>query len=543
VIRRHVLAALHAGIEAGDEDAARAALANVDPILRGRARRRLEHALIDAALATAVLDARTPEDARHRLRVAALLTAGASPPALPDRGAVARAYGELPAPRPLRAPIATIAATAAAAAFVIGVLCASMGVVTAGPGAFERPPPPPAVGAFRDGGAPARDAAIEQVLADALPRLVAAGAARRPEDVAALRDHAAFAGRGAALRAAWRGLIDCLDRWLALDEERPGYRRTARELRARAIAVSDQLAAAGLGYSLDATLLPEHGRRPPGLSTYRIEDVAFVRANTERTRVLGLRRLDRRDDVAALGMANHELDDPVVLLGQVDEKVAHQVLPILAGADFPIGDDGWPHSRRGRRLAQLAAGAIRRELHASLGADAADAADPAALARAAARCRRLVASSVGRHEAQHGIDRGRGGLRHPQALVAVLGRASGPFALRARLELSAYISQIASDTWLPQLVLWNLARHAFRGTYVGHEESYVAIVILEGLARHFGALPPGPLIRENGEVDRDRLAALVEPLADIGTLELRAAAAALWAELFGEPLVRIYDDL
>ncbi|HSK03738.1 MAG TPA: hypothetical protein VK932_20940, partial [Kofleriaceae bacterium] len=393
-----------------------------------------------------------------------------------------------------------------------------------------------------DGGAPARDPGIEQVLAGELPRLVAAGAARRPEDVAALRDHAAFAGHGDALRSAWRGLIDCLDRWLALDEARPGYRRTARELRARAIAVSDQLAAARLGYYLDATLLPEHGRRPPGLSTYRIEDVAFVRANTERTRVLGLRRLDRRDDVAALGMANDE-HDPVVLLGQVDEKVEHQVLPILAGADFPIGDDGWQHSRRGRRLAQIAAGAIRRELHAALGPDAADAAGPAALDRTAARCRRLVASSVGRHEAQHGIDRGRGGLRHPQALVAVLGRASQPFALRARLELSAYISQIASDTWLPQLVLWNLARHAFRGTYVGHEESYVAIVTLEGLARHFGLLPPGPLIRENGEVDRDRLAALVEPLADIGTLELRSAAAALWAELFGEPLVRIYDDL
>jgi hypothetical protein len=390
---------------------------------------------------------------------------------------------------------------------------------------------------FRHGGTPARDAAIEQVLAVELPALVRAGAARRPDHVAALREHAAFARRGDALRAAWRGLIDCLDRWLALDEDRAGYRRTAGELRARAIAVSDQLAAAELGYYLDATLLPEHGRRPPGLSTYRIEDVAFVRANTERTRVLGLRRLDRRDDVAALGMANEELDDPVVLLGQVDEKVSHQILPVLAGAEFPIGDDGWVHSRRGRHLARIAAGAIRRELHAAIGADVAD------VDRATARCRRLVASSVGRHEAQHGIDHGRGGLRHPQALVAVLGRASRPFALRARLELSAYTSQIASDTWLPQLVLWNLARHAFRGTYVGHEESYVAVVILEGLARHFGMLPSGPVIRENGEVDRDRLAALIEPLAGLGTLELRAAAAALWAELFGEPLVRIYDDL
>jgi hypothetical protein len=273
------------------------------------------------------------------------------------------------------------------------------------------------------------------------------------------------------------------------------------------------------------------------VSTYRIEDVSFVRANTERTRVLGLRRLDRRDDVAALGMANEELGDPVVLLGQVDEKVRYQILPVLAGAEFPIGDDGWVNSRRGRHLAQIAAGGIRRELHAALGADV------ASEERATARCRRLLSSSVGRHEAQHGIDHDRGGLRHPQALVAVLGRASKTFALRARLELSAYASQIASDTWLPQLVLWNLARHAFRGTYIGNEESYVAVVILEGLARHFGMVPPGPVIRDNGEVDRERLAALVEPLAEIGTIELRSAAAALWAELFGEPLVRIYDDL
>jgi hypothetical protein len=140
----------------------------------------------------------------------------------------------------------------------------------------------------------------------------------------------------------------------------------------------------------------------------------------------------------------------------------------------------------------------------------------------------------------------RGELRHPQPLVAVLGRANRTFALRARLELSAYTSQIASDTWLPQLALWSLARHAFRGSYAGNEESYAAIVILEGLARHAGVTPgrvPGRVIDDDGDVDRDRLAALTEPLAELGTLELRSAAAALWAELFGEPLVRIYEDL
>src|SRR5262249_45422872 len=156
-----------------------------------------------------------------------------------------------------------------------------------------------------------------------------------------LRNHAAFASHGDALRLAWHGLIGCLDRWLELDDTRTGYRRVSNELRARAIAVSDQLAAAQLGYYLDVTLLPEHGRRRPGLSPYPVEHVAFVRATTERVRVLGLRRLDQRDDVAALGMSNEELDDPVVLLGQIDEKIRYHILPVLGGAPFSLGDDGW----------------------------------------------------------------------------------------------------------------------------------------------------------------------------------------------------------
>jgi hypothetical protein len=44
-----------------------------------------------------------------------------------------------------------------------------------------------------------------------------------------------------------------------------------------------------------------------------------------------------------------------------------------------------------------------------------------------------------------------------------------------------------------------------------------------------------------GAIDRERLAALVEPLAARSTVELRSAAAGLWAELFGERLPRIVD--
>src|SRR5437867_891467 len=71
VIRRHVLAAVDAGVAAGDDDVARAALRRVDWILRGQARRWLEQALIDAALATGVLATDAPAAARHVLRAAA----------------------------------------------------------------------------------------------------------------------------------------------------------------------------------------------------------------------------------------------------------------------------------------------------------------------------------------------------------------------------------------------------------------------------------------------------------------------------------------
>src|SRR5262249_38869654 len=112
VIRRHVLAALAVGIKAGDEDAARPALAEADWIGRGTARRRLERALIDAELATLDNGTVTPviaspgfagarsnaercgesideESSRHVQRIAALDIAGAPDVDATDRERVA----------------------------------------------------------------------------------------------------------------------------------------------------------------------------------------------------------------------------------------------------------------------------------------------------------------------------------------------------------------------------------------------------------------------------------------------------------------------
>ena len=95
MIRRHVLAALAAGIDAGDDDAARKHLRRVDYVVRSLAKRRLEAALIDAALATNEVDAANPDSVRHVQRVAALAIAKATPDDVSDHARVQAAYDAL----------------------------------------------------------------------------------------------------------------------------------------------------------------------------------------------------------------------------------------------------------------------------------------------------------------------------------------------------------------------------------------------------------------------------------------------------------------
>lgn len=552
MIRRHVLAAVDAGVAAGDDDAARAALGRVDWILRGQARRRFEQALIDAALATGVIVLDAPAAARHVLRAAALIIRGRRDVDLADRDQVARAYEAAVVGAPIRVPIASIAAALLTLTMVTAVATAAVFVATHGPpGVYTRPPPPEPIGAYRDGGAPRRDPAIEQLLAIDLTHLIVASdggtgspqpaGGELPQLARALRDHPAFAAYGKGLATAWRAMIDSLGRRAALTEADPAYSKATSDLLARVHVVADQLAGAGLAYFLDPEIFTEHGRRHAGIFAYRVEQVAFVRAARVRVRVLSLRRLDQLNvSLGLLGMKPEQLRDPVVLLDQIEDHVRTQVLPVLAGRPYQVGDDAWNSSADGRAVAALAGEAIRRELVIALGADV------TAIDRATARCDQLITASVRRHEAQHGLDQQRA-LRYPRALAAYAGPLRGDdgrastFAVRARTELSAYTSQIASDLWLPQLALWNLGRHAFRRTSGTSAEAYVAVVVLEGLARQLHVASPGPAFHD-GAIDRDRLRGLVAPLASRPTTELRAAAAALWTELFDQKLARMVDD-
>jgi hypothetical protein len=553
VIRRHVLVAVDAGVAAGDEDAARAALRRVDWILRGRARRRLEHALIDAALATGVLATDAPATARHVLRAAALILRGRREVDLADRDHVARVYEATLVLAPSRVPIASIVAAIIALTAATAVAAAAVFVLTdQRPGVYTAPPPPAPIGAYRDGGEPVRDLAIEQVLAIDLTGLVVANdgaAAGLPELVRgdvrrrarALRGHPAFAAYGGRLARTWRAMIDSLERWVPLAASDATYRDATGDLRARVHVVTDQLAGIGLGYFLDPEIFTEHSHRHAGILAYRVERVDFVRAARERVRVLSLRRLDHLNvSRALLGMTPEAQHDPIVLLDQIEDHVRTQVLPVIAGRPYELTDDAWARSANGRAIAVAAGRAILGELVIALGPDV------ASIDRAAARTDRLMIASVRHHEAQHGLDQ-RGQRRYPRALADYAGPLRGddarviPLAARARTELSAYLSQIASDQWLPQLALWNLARHAFRRGQGTPAEAYAAVVAIEGLARRLGVPSPGPAFHD-GAIDRDRLSGLVEPLAARSTVELRSAAAALWAELFGDKLARIVDD-
>jgi hypothetical protein len=215
-------------------------------------------------------------------------------------------------------------------------------------------------------------------------------------------------------------------------------------------------------------------------------------------------------------MQSEQIGDPVVLRDQIEDYVADRVVPVLGGDGYDLGDDA-----RGVRMVGRAAGeAIRRELAASTQSPV-----------------ELVVASVRRHEARHGIDRDRDTpLRLPLPLAAFLGpHDDDAFALRARGELAAYVAQIASDRSTPQLALWNLATQAFRLSHWGSPESYVAVVVLEGLAARTGAPLHLPAALR-GQPDRARLAELVLPLTGLTDDELRIAARALWVDLYGETL-------
>jgi hypothetical protein len=377
VLDRHVRAALAAGIAAGDEDVARRSLPR-DPVARSFARRRLERALIDAALACDGAGLARPP-AAHVLRLAALAAAGraAAGPSAGDEAAVAAAYAALPEVTAPRVPVWTIAAALVSLALVGGAVLYVMTLPGAASRTYARPLPPPTAAAFREGGVPLRDAALDALLSEQLTKLVVeAGRIRRDPAagsgglVGPLRDAAPIAAHGAPLARAWRDMLDVFARSVEAARRTEGPAQRERdELREAVRELSQRFAEVGLGYFLE-------GRFKSGfvyVQAYRVEQVVFVAAGGKPRRVLSLRRLDRLStSYAALGLHNEGIGDPLLMLDQIDENVASTVLPVLAkDAPYPLADRAWMATPAGKALAAQIGGVIRAELAAALGADAA----------------------------------------------------------------------------------------------------------------------------------------------------------------------------
>jgi hypothetical protein len=541
VIRRHVLAALATGVEAGDDDAARAALAHADWVLRGSARRQLERALLDAAIVSrALVTATDHEEMRHVQRVAALSLTGHYEVDATQRDAVTDAYAKLPPPRS-PAPIATIVAGIAAVAAIALLVIAVIAIRTPVSHRRVRDQVPLPWGAFLTGGTPRTDPQLDKLLADDLATFVIETDTERHGDVdprvhaayaTTLRDAPAIVAQGPGLARAWRELIDSLGAWAGEPRHTRDYAEAKERLRGAAQSVSDQFAALGLGYHVEADVFTDRGAAHGTVFAFRVEDVVYVRAGGEPRRVLSLRRLDHLNvEHSLLGMQTEELGDPVVLLDQVDDFVASHLQSVVFRSEFPVGDDAFARTAAGRDLELASGEAIAREL--------------APLQRDRARITQLVVATVRRHEARHGYDNDRTAqLRYPAALSTYVGDSTpstAGFVARARAELAAYTSQIASDPRTPQLALWNLANLAFRKDHWGSAESYVAVVAVEGLARQLGVKSAnGPVIHD-GHIDRNRLAGLAIPLAHISDDDLRAAARRLWHDLYAEAFIAIVD--
>ncbi len=606
MVRRHVLAALDAGIAAGDDDAARAALRRVDPVARRFARRTLERSLIDAALACDAASLTAPPS-DHVMRLAALALAKRDVSA-DDLEATKAAYAQLPRRAMPRLPLATLVTVLVTAA-VIGAAGLYINAALEKPSrTYVKKLPPPSADAFAKGGVPLRDPAVEQLFTRELTKLVVEGGRARDgrsADLAgvlgALRAPGAFLAHGVALTKSWDAMLAVFERSVEAGKIGPTQRQ--RDELAEAVRdVSAQLQAVGLGYFLEGRFKNGY----PYVQAYRVAEVEFVTTAGAPRRVLSLRRLDQLNtSYAVLGMHSEDLD-PVLHLERIDEHVATDVMPVLAeGTAYPLAEREWLATDVGKALAAKIGDVVRREYKAVLGADAKAVDEIAKLLtkrneivdewrdhlerkriffvrtenlflppnlldqledvtpnyqrnrvreiedrlaaleapRIHARIHDLVSASVRRHEAQHGFDYDRDTeLRYPMQLVDFLGPPhdgeGNPIAIvrSARAELAAYLSQVANDPVTPQATLWHLGGQLVHRDRRGTGEYYAGIVLFEGLARHLGAAA-----EPTRYVTRERLAKAAHVIADAPADKLRAAASALWTELYGEPVTPIVD--
>lgn len=621
MFRRHVLAALAAGVPANDEDAARIALKGVDPVARGFARRRLERSLIDAALACDTAQLHTPSPA-HVMKLAALTVAGKGSDAA-DQPGVSTAYAQLATPAMPRFPLWTVMTLLLTASLVGGI--AFYIATRPGPAArtYARKLAPPSADAFKLGGTPLHDPAIDKLLNDDLTDFVVAmnraGGNDREALIKKLRTPEPILAKSKELAKAWDAMLVALDKSVNIAQNGGPKGRDYDDIREAVREMSAAFIEAGLGYHLEGRFRGGY----PIIQAYNVEQVVFVTTNGAPRRVLSLRRLDNLNVYwGVLGMHDEDNGDPVLHLDRIDVNVASFVMPVLdpggqresgpsakpGPQPYPLADEEWMLWPQNKETATAVGDAIRKEYVAALDKDATNAQKIAAILvrrgniieewrdklgrkdiyfvktdhlfvpedllqsldgrvpyvkkvreldaqlaelegpRIHARIHDIVAASVRRHEAQHGFDYDRDTeLRYPEALQFWTGSPhdsdGDPRAIvsSARAEMAAYLSEIINDPLTPQASLWHLGRQVFHRKSWNTGEFYAGMVVLTGLAKQFGADTSTHYRNDKGELDRDRLSAFAKLIASQSGDKLRAAATALWTELYGEPPTAIVD--
>ena len=377
--------------------------------------------------------------------------------------------------------------------------------------AFDRPAPE-ATGVFLTGGEPPPLAPdVEKVFAADLPRWVSALSLRSGvEDAAeALKSSARAAQLSSGAVRRLEGLI-ALGSMVSARSDNFGEDNAAVAEMVGQLA--DELAALGLGVTVDGDLVQApDGRRTLVVMSFGVLDVVWLRAGERRVRVLRAHRLDDLGVMHNLhGFSRPGLRDGVVLADQIDGLSETTVEPALAAADAPMKLTLIPASGGFVDLTKVEkrAGDVAR---AELGGDPEKA--PAAIELA-----------VARHEVRHRLD-------------FSAGHDPGD---RVKLEVRAYLAELADDPTTPRLGLALLCRAAFDRSLWRTADSVAAAYILEDLAPEIGM--GAVTIMRRGEIDQAAAAKVFMAATDKTPDELRAAAGRVWKRKYSDPLVSLVRE-
>jgi hypothetical protein len=260
------------------------------------------------------------------------------------------------------------------------------------------------------------------------------------------------------------------------------------------------LAAADLPFYVTFERLDDGDRPLTLLFAFAIERATRYQLDGRVVRALRLTRLDGLAfDYAAHGFTSPELADAIVLTTAIDAE--------LAALDALVAE-------RPALAAELAtAPAARRE---------------------------QLARAVELHEVQHRLDLATWPPAMPPPLAALVGAPAmtGRFDHIAELalaELSAYLAELARSPTDARLRLALLLRAALSPDRAGDPVGYVAVVLLDALARELEVGDRTPLIARAAIVPRAARARADAILAR-SSGEVAAAAGELWRRWFGRPL-------